>query len=154
MGPLDVLESQSSFFLIFGLHPTMLRISKRGKKSCATEDTDYLVAGLRTSIQSCQLHIFCDTVQLQYIGIKSYDSDKILADIFLALSSLMMISHHTEGSISLTPDDLFSRFAEFIPLLSPNATTWSFPLVTLFFNALPHELQEAVELGGHLLPNL
>ena len=48
--------------------------------------------------------------------------------------------------LSLTPDDLLSRFSEFLPLISPNATTWSFSLVTLFFNALPHELQDTVEL--------
>ena len=94
MGPLDFLDSQSSFDLIFGLCPTMLRIYKRGKKSCATEDTDYLAAKLRTFIQSCQLHIFCDVVQLQYVGTKSYDSHKMLADISLDLSSLKMVSHH------------------------------------------------------------
>jgi len=136
-GPLDFLDSQSSFDLIFGLHPTMLRISKRGHNCCATEDTDYLAAKLRTFIQSCQLHIFCDAVQLQYVGTKSFDSNKMLADISLALSSLKMVSNHQGRTISLTPDDLFSHFAEFLPLLSPNAMTWSFSLVTLFFNALP-----------------
>ena len=153
MGPLDFLDSQSSFDLIFDLHPTMLRISKRGKTSCATEDTEYLAARLRTFIQSCRLHIFCDVVQLQYVGIKSNDSNKSLADISFALSSLKMGSHHKGRNISLTPDDLFSLFAEFFPLLSPNAMTWSFSLVTHFLNALPHELQNTVELGGYLLPN-
>ena len=56
--------------------------------------------------------------------------------------------------LSLTPDDLLSRFSEFLPLISPNATTWSFSLVTLFFNALHHELQETIELGGYLFPNM
>ena len=65
-----------------------------------------------------------------------------------------MVSHHKEMTTSLTPDDLFSRFAEFIPLLSPNAMTWSFSLVTLLFGALPQEIQETVELGGYLLPDL
>ena len=56
--------------------------------------------------------------------------------------------------ISLTPDDLFSRFTEYLPLLSPNAMTWSFCLVTLFFHAIPSELQEAVQLGGYVFPNI
>ena len=39
------------------------------------------------------------------------------------------------------------------PLLSPNDMTCSFSLVILFFNALPSELQEAVQLGGYILPD-
>ena len=111
MRPFDFLDSQSSFNLIFCLRPTMLRISKRGKKNCATEDTKYLAARLRKFIQSCQLHIFCDAVQLQYVGTNSYESHKMFADISLALSSLKMVSYHKGRIISLTPDDWFSRFS-------------------------------------------
>ena len=55
--------------------------------------------------------------------------------------------------ISLTPDDLFSRFTEYFPLLSVNAMTWSFFLVNLFFHAMPSELQEVVKLGGYVFPD-
>jgi len=110
MGPLDFLDSQSSFDLIFGLRLSMLRIFKRGKKSCATKDTHYLAARLRKFIQSCQLHIFCDAVQLQYVGTNSYESHKMFADISLALSSLKMVSYHKGRIISLTPDDWFQSF--------------------------------------------
>ena len=65
-----------------------------------------------------------------------------------------MISTHRGGHFSLIPDDLYSHFVEFLPLLSPNAMTWSFYLVTLFFDAFPSELQEAVQLRGYVLPDL
>ena len=55
-----------------------------------------------------------------------------------------MVYNHRERKFSLTPDDLFSCYTEFIPLLSPNALTWSFSLVTLFVHALSLEFQEAV----------
>ena len=42
---------------------------------------------------------------------------------------------------------------EFSPLLSPNATYWSFSLVILFYNALSVELQEEIRLDGYTLPN-
>ena len=74
----------------------------------------------------------------------------MLADISLALSSLKMISTHKGKLVVLTPDDLYSRYIEFLPLLAPNAMTWSFSLVTLFFHALPSELQEAVQSGGYV----
>ena len=53
--------------------------------------------------------------------------------------------------MSLTPDDFFSCYTEFLHLLSPNALTWSFSLVTLFFHSLPLDLQEAVRFGGYIL---
>ena len=68
----------------------------------------------------------------------------MLADISIALSYHEIISHHKEMTISLIPDDLFSHFLEFLPLLSSNASNWSFSLVTLFFHALLLELQETV----------
>ena len=154
MLPIDSLESQSIFDTIFGSYPTILRLSQRGKTSCATENTEYLAARFLIFLHSCQLNIFCDTVQLQYIGTKSYDSHKILTNITLALSFLKMVSHHKGRTASLIPDDLLNRFVEFLPLLSPSTVTWSFSLNTLFFNALPQELQVAVQQGGFIFPNL
>ena len=78
----------------------------------------------------------------------------MLADISLASTSLKMISNHKGKVIVLTPDDLYSRYIELLPLLAPNAMTWSFPLVTLFFHALPSELQETMQSGGYVLPDL
>ena len=52
----------------------------------------------------------------------------------------------------LTPNDLFSRYTKFLPLLSPNTLIWLFNLVILFFNALTR--QEVVRLGSYILSNL
>ena len=39
---LDVLDSQSSFDTVFGDDPTMLRLTSRNRRQCASEDTEYL----------------------------------------------------------------------------------------------------------------
>ena len=77
----------------------------------------------------------------------------MLANISLALSSLKKVSQLRRRIILLTSDDLFSRFVEFIPLLSPSALAWYFSLVTLFFHALPLELKDAAT-PGYILPDL
>ena len=59
-----------------------------------------------------------------------------------------MVYKHRGRKISLTPDDLFSRYTEFIFLLSSKALTWSFSLITLFFHAFLLVLQETVRLGA------
>ena len=59
-----------------------------------------------------------------------------------------MIATHKGKLVVLTLDDLYSRYIELLPLLASNAMTLSFFFVTLFFHALPFELQEAVQSGG------
>ena len=78
----------------------------------------------------------------------------MLADISLVLSKLRMVYSVRGIRISLKPDDLFSHFTVFLPLLSPNAMSWSFCLVTLYFQALPSDLQKAVQLGGYMFPDI
>ena len=71
----------------------------------------------------------------------------MLADISLTLSKLKMDYSVRGKNISLTPDDLFSNFTAFLSLIFLNAMSWSLCLVTLFFHAIPTELQEAVQFG-------
>ena len=118
----------------------MLRLTSRNKGVCASENDDYLRLKVIGFSNLVRLHIFCDSVPLKYVGTEDYDWQKILVDISLALSKLKMTYISRNKIISLTPDDLFSRFTEYLPLLSPNAMTWSFCLVTLFFHAMPSEL--------------
>ena len=45
------------------------------------------------------------------------------------------ILNHRGRTIFIIPDNLFSHFIEYLPLLSPNAVIWYFSLVLLCFNA-------------------
>ena len=49
---------------------------------------------------------------------------------------------------------MFGCYTKCFDFLSPNALTWSFSLVILFFNALPLDLQETVGIGDYVLPDL
>ena len=67
----------------------------------------------------------------------------MLADIYLALTSLKMISNHKGKVIVLTPDDLYNRFIDLV----------IFPRHDLL-HALPSELQKAVQLERYVLSDL
>ena len=58
------------------------------------------------------------------------------------------MSKVNEKIISLTPDTLGQRLIKFTTLLPPNATSWSFILITLIYNALSVALQHAIRLDG------
>ena len=77
----------------------------------------------------------------------------MMHDIYLALSELKLVYRSHGKLVALTPKTLYQQFIEFSPLLPPNTTAWSFSLVTLFYNALSVELQEAIRLAGYTLPN-
>ena len=150
---MDFLDNQASFVSVFGLNPVMLRVSKRATGTCAIEDTGYLATKLGKYCDTCQLHLFCDIIKLQFVGTTVYNSHRMMHNIYLSLSSLKLESRANGNTTYLTPDSLFQRFIEFTSLLFLNATSWSFSLVTLFYNALSIELQEFIRLDGYLLPN-
>ena len=83
-----------------------------------------------------------------------YDSNQIMSDISLALSTLKLEYRYKGNFISLTLDDLYRRYIQYLPLLSSNAMVWSFSLVTLFYHTLPLDLQDAIIKDGYRLPNL
>ena len=112
------------------------------------DKVEYLVSKVIAFCNLCQLYIFCDSVQLKYVGTAIYDSQKVLVDIPIALFSLKVVSNYKGRTIYFTPDDLFSRFTKFLSLLTLNAMTWLFSIVTLFLNSLPLEIYEVVQLEG------
>ena len=73
-GSLGFLDSRSSFDTVFGDDPTMLRLTSRNKGVCASEDTEYLRLKVIGFSNLVRLHIFCDSVQLKYVGTEDYDS--------------------------------------------------------------------------------
>ena len=73
-GPLNVLYIQSSVDHISGLNPIMLQIIPRSERQCATEDTEYLTSKVLNFCNLYRLNIFCNSVQLKYVGTASYDS--------------------------------------------------------------------------------
>ena len=85
----------------------MLRISKRVAGTCSIEDTEYLASNMSNYCDLCQLHLFCDIVKLQYVGTETYDTHRMMHDIYLALSDLNLVSKVNGKSISLTPHTLY-----------------------------------------------
>ena len=138
---------------IFGPDLTMLNQIPRKRGKFANENTDYLLSKVNELCTLYRLHIFCDSIQLKYVGTNVYDSQKMLVEISLALSKLKMVYTVRSKKIYLTPDDLFSNFTSFLTFLLPNAMTLSF-LFYIIFQALPAKLQEVVQLGGYIFSDI
>ena len=69
-------------------------------------------------------------ISVIHVDTATYDSQKILVEIFLTLSKLKMIRNYRGQKNSPTPDN-FNLFTKLLPLLSPKAIMRSFSVVTL-----------------------
>ena len=116
---LDFLDDQQSFENIFGPNPVMLIISARFSR--AIKDSEILRSKLLDICSLSHLYMFCDIVQLQYAGTTMYDSNQIMSDISLALSTLKLEYRYKGNLISLTPYNLYRRYIQYLPLLPSNA---------------------------------
>ena len=97
LGSLEFLDCQTTFDSIFWPTPIMRRVSKRAAGSCATEETDYLANKLNKYCDLCQLHLFCSIIELQFVGTKTYDTHRMMHDIYLALSGLKLNFVHEKN---------------------------------------------------------
>ena len=103
-GPLDFLDNQSSFENILGIVPEMLLITARSFR--AIEESDTLRSKLDTIFNLSQLYIFCNIVQLQYVGTDTYDSNQMMSDISKALS-ILKLEFQLRGKFLILPPTIF-----------------------------------------------
>ena len=64
-----------------------------------------------------RLYMFYDSIHLQYVGIYTFNLQKMTGGITLVLSKLKRIYTIHGNKFALTFNDLFSSFKLFIPLL-------------------------------------
>ena len=107
----------------------MLIISARSSR--AIEDSENLCSKLLVLCSLSRLHIFCDIVQLQYVGTATYDSNQIMSNISFTLS-YVKLEYCFKGLITLTADDLYRFYIQYLPLLLSDDMTRTFSLVSLF----------------------
>ena len=100
---LDFLDSQYTFDIVFGDDPTMLTLTPRKKGQCTTENMDDFITKLNEFCNLCRLHIFCDSVQLKYVGTDVYNAQKYLRIFYLNFRNLKWFIPFAEEIFSLTP---------------------------------------------------
>ena len=97
----------------------MLHVSKWATGTCAIVDTKYLESKLAEYCNLCQLHLFCDIVQLQYVGTKPYDTHRMLHSIYLDLSGWNVCQRLTDGLFPLHPTPYTDVIMNACPLFPP-----------------------------------
>ena len=152
-GEIDFLEdgNQHVFASLFGAQPLPLTLAL-AKKSLAVEDLVTVQDKVSAFVSLSHLLIFCRIVHRRYVGSSDFDESEIIADVETELSSLKLETRVRGQTHCISPDELYWRYQDFIPLLPDDAHDWSFHLVVLFLNALPVTLKELIIVQGYKPP--
>jgi hypothetical protein len=154
-GTLDFLDSQSAFEAVFP-DPVPLLVTPTTAGAVSVDSTALLVK-LLAFIDRCKFQLFVPIFRCDYVGTADRDDAASLHATIQALKRpSMSYRHHSSGQwVNLTPDELFSEYAELTPLLPDNVSLWGLNLVTQFLDALSLDLQEALQTDPlYFTPNL
>ena len=122
------------------------------KKSLAVEEFFSVHDKICKFVSLSHLLIFCRIVQRRYVGSSDFDQSEIIADVETELSRLKLETRVRGQHQHMSPDELYRRYQDFIPLLPDDAHDWSFHLVVMFLNALPVTLKELILAQGYKFP--
>ena len=133
-GPLDFLDNQATFNLLWP-NPTPVFVHPPNSGGI----TDITIK-LRSFFELCQLQIFNSVFRLDYVGsTENLDAHTIEA-IGTNLRHLSMVYTVKGETKSASPDAIYQRYLEELPMLPEDAETWGFNLVNLFWMSLTEQL--------------
>jgi hypothetical protein len=150
-GPLDFLDSQTAFDLIFpNPVPLLVTTSPTG----ASIDSLSLSVSLDKFLDTCKFQLFVPIFRSDYVGTFTRNDAASLQATVAALKKLSMSSRHpTSGAwVTMQPDEVFAAYSNLIPLLPSNVSVWGLNLVTQFFDSLSLELQDALHIDSSYTP--
>ena len=154
-GPLDFLDSQTSFDSLFSPPaPVRLTVASTG---VPTLDSISAARAITAFVDNCKFRIFIPIFRSDYVGTADRNDAASLHATVQALKKLSMSSRHpTSGSwINLSPDELFAEYNILTPLLPADVSLWGLNLVSQYHDSLSADLQELI-LGdpSYSPPNL
>ena len=116
-------------------------------------ETDSLYDKLFTFTSLCHLLIFCSIVHRRYVGTSDFDHSQIITDVERELTRLKLEFRVRNQPRTLTRNDLYRRYQDYVPPLPDDANESSFHPVVLFLNALHIHLKILVVARGYQLAN-
>ena len=153
-GPINFLDFQSSFDFDFGsTNPSIFRLSSEITSSAPRKKWNISRKIFSPSMISVN-SIYIVTQYISSMLLQQLMTPRKYSLIFILYYPPSRLFLSIEGGLFISPLTTYSVIILNSPLLFPNSMTWLFNLVTLFFNSLPLELQEAVQLGRYTLPDL
>jgi hypothetical protein len=157
-GPLDFADNNLTFSSVFGQQPTLLRVTKRANVTSgnSVEDADTVKKLLLQYFDRCKLDVFIDLCHSNYVGSESsLDETKAVSAIAKNITKLKMQYNAKPGLLrTIHPNDLYSKYLQFIPSLPDDPSIWNFVLCVTYYDALTEELKTKMSAEKFVMPML
>ena len=106
--------------------------------------------------QEVLFDVFCDKYTTAYVG-QAYSKEKIdaltIEQVQESLNFFKMEYHDKIGKlITTTPDTVFNKMLDYIPILPNDAVKWTFCLPSIYYNSLSAKLRKQMAVTKYILP--
>ena len=151
---LDFLDHQSEFDRIFCNSPARRPhiFDLKGRKPTAQEITEDLEAKLTAYFTEIHFTAFLHFYRNDYVGdsIGSGDAAEETIDLILEMKCETRLPGGKK--VILTPDDLYARYVEILPLMGPDSSQWRANIALTYHSALTDEVKEVMKEQGYTKP--
>ena len=131
------MEKYTKKHLLFG-------VNNAGKSNVIKYDE--IQEKLQGMCEEILFEVFCDSYALSYVGneMSTVDIDGITVEQVNKCLSYIKMQYRDKRSsqlITTTPDTVFKKMHEFIPILPEDASKWSFCLPSIYYHALTDQIK-------------
>jgi hypothetical protein len=139
-GGLDFLESQAKFTATFSPHPVVYERDSNNKTFSITQPFYRFLAEVQVAVWT----LYKELVWNDYVGTNLSDGVSAAA-IFNTLHSIQSSTwnNNIKKMTYLTPEEIYTAYLEFIPMLPPDKTDdWGFHLHLTYMQSLTSDIQD------------
>ena len=156
-GPLDILDIQTDFDNAGIRWNEMFHLGVNNAGSSNVVKYDDMQKKVKEMGQEIMFEVFCDRYQNAYVGalLSGKDIEAITVEqINKSLSFIKMQyrDNRTNELVTTTPDTVFKKMVDYVPLLPDDATKWSFCLPSMFYNSLTQEVKTEMQIQDYQIP--
>ena len=156
-GPLDILDIQADFDSAGIRWNEVFHLGVNNGGSSNVVKYDDMQKKVKEMGQEIMFEVFCDRYQNAYVGalLSGKDIEAITVEqINKSLSFIKMQyrDNRTNELVTTTPDTVFKKMVDYVPLLPDDATKWSFCLPSMFYNSLTQEVKTEMQIQDYQIP--
>lgn len=146
LGPLDFLENQQTFTSIWP-YPTPVHVHLPTQGGIVDASVK-----LRALCDKYYVRLFNSIFRLDYVGSTENLDARTIEAIGTKLRRLTMVYTVKGETKYATPDSIYQRYVDELPMLPEDAETWGFNLVNMFWTSITETLKETLLERGYQQP--
>jgi len=155
-GELDILENQSAFNDAGNPWNEMFRLGVNPAGQTDVVEYKNIRKEIEEMEQEILFEVFCHKSTDAYVG-QAFCKDKIVTttieQVQVSLNYFKMEYYDKAGKLIITtPDTVFNKMLDYLPILPDDARKWTFCLSSVYYNALSEKIRNRITVDKYTVP--